>query len=82
MRDQKKIGPCVEVANVACLMIGKERIQLAEGIGNEQSLREESESNVIRRKLLDAGIILGIFCGCIAGVLWILKEVLKSLMEK
>jgi hypothetical protein len=27
-------------------MIGKERIQLAEAIGNEQSLREESKSNV------------------------------------
>jgi hypothetical protein len=27
---------------------GKERIQLAEGIGNEQSLCEESKSNVIQ----------------------------------
>jgi hypothetical protein len=35
-----------------------------------------------KAKLLDAGIILGIFCGCIAGVLWILKEVLKSLVER
>jgi hypothetical protein len=35
-----------------------------------------------KAKLLDAGIILGTFCGCMAGVLWILKEALKSLVER
>jgi hypothetical protein len=35
-----------------------------------------------KAKLLDAGIILGIFCGCIAAVLWILSEALKSLVER
>ena len=45
-------------------------------------LRKRRGSMSYKAKLPDAGIILGIFCGCIAGVLWILSEVLKSLVER
>jgi hypothetical protein len=35
-----------------------------------------------KAKVLDAGIILGVFGACSSGVLWILYEVLKSVMER
>jgi len=35
-----------------------------------------------KAKVLDAGVILGILCSCILGVLWILSQAIKSLMER
>jgi hypothetical protein len=50
--------------------------------GLEQLLREGASPLSYKAKLIDAGIILGTFCACIIGVLWIVKEVLKSVMER
>jgi hypothetical protein len=52
----------------------------ASGMSNNSAKRASPMS--CKAKLLDAGIILGTFCGCMAGVLWILKEALKSLVER
>jgi hypothetical protein len=35
-----------------------------------------------RARVFDAGMILGISCACITGVLWVLNEVLKRVMER
>jgi hypothetical protein len=43
---------------------------------------KEVSSMSYRARVFDAGMILGISCACITGVLWILNEVLKNLMER
>jgi hypothetical protein len=48
---------------------------------NKQKHCEEGSMSY-KAKVLDAGIILGVLCSCILGVLLILSEALKRLMER